>query len=382
MMNKLVKVSVVLPCLNEEKTIGICIEKIKTAFQKYNLDGEIIVVDNGSTDKSAEIAKRAGVIVISEPKRGYGNACHRGIIEAKGNFIVMADADDTYDFLEIDKFIEPLEEGYDLVIGNRFSGLMKKGAMGFLSKIGNPILSGILRLFFKTKIHDAHCGMRSFTKTAYHKLNLQTTGMEYASEMIVKAIWQNLKIKEVLISYSPRVGESKLSPLRDGWRHLKFMLLYAPNWLFVGPGIFLFSIGLILLILMTFGELKIGKIILHLHPMFFGALLVLLGYQVFSFGLLTKIYAQSKGLMPKSKLVDFYLKHFSLEKILLTGLIIFFVGFTLGISVYIIWAKGGFGALFEIRKSLTAITLMILGIQIIFTGFFYNIFRIGIRGYE
>ncbi|MCX7779043.1 MAG: glycosyltransferase family 2 protein [Patescibacteria group bacterium] len=376
------KISVVLPCLNEEKTIGVCLEKIKKAFEKYHLDGEIIVVDNGSTDRSGEIAKNLGAIVVFEPKRGYGNAYHRGIAMAKGDFIIIGDADNTYDFGEIDKFIGPLKEGYDLVIGNRFSGLMKKRAMGFWSRIGNPILSSLLRLFFRTKIHDAHCGMRAFTRTAYDKLNLQTTGMEYASEMIVKAIWQNLKIKEVPITYYPRVGESKLSPWRDGWRHLKFMLIYAPNWLFLGPGIFLFSIGLFLLIAMTFGELRIGKVILHLHPMFLGALLVLLGYQVFSFGLLTKLYAYSQKLMPRSKLVDFYLKYFSLEKLIFIGLLFFFVGLGLGISVYLIWARGGFGALFEVRKSLTSITLMILGMQIIFTGFFYHILRIGLKGHE
>lgn len=376
------KISVVLPCLNEEKTIGVCIDKIKKTFAKYNLDGEIIVVDNGSTDRSGEVAKNLGAKVIFEPKKGYGNAYHRGIAEAKGDFIVMADADDTYDFDEIDKFIKPLEEGYDLVMGNRFGGLMTKKAMGFLSRLGNPILSGILRLFFKTKIRDSHCGMRSFTREAYDKLNLQTTGMEYASEMIVKAIWQKLKIKEVPISYHPRVGESKLSPWRDGWRHLKFMLLYAPNWLFLGPGVFSFFLGLVLLVAMTFGEIKIGKMILHLHPMFFGSLLVLLGYQVFSFGLLTKLYAYSQKLMPRSKLVDFYLRHFSLEKILMIGLVISLIGLGLGISVYVIWARGGFGALSEIRKSLTAITLIILGIQVIFTGFFYNILRIGVKGHE
>jgi glycosyltransferase involved in cell wall biosynthesis len=346
------------------------------------LDGEIIVADNGSTDRSAEIAKNVGAIVVTEPKKGYGNAYHRGMAEAKGDFIIMADADDTYDFSEIDKFIKPLEEGYGLVMGNRFAGLMKKNAMGFLSKIGNPILSGILRLFFKTKIRDSHCGMRSFTRNAYDKLNLQTTGMEYASEMVVKSTWQNFKIKEVAINYYPRAGESKLSPFRDGWRHLKFMLLYAPNWLFLGPGIFLFLLGLVLLIAMTFGELRIGRMILHLHPMFLGALLVLLGYQVFSFGLLTKLYAYSQGLMPKSKLVNFYLKNFSLEKLILIGLIIFLVGLGLGIWVYVIWAQGGFGALSEVRKSLASMTLIVLGIQIIFTGFFYNIFKIGITGHE
>lgn len=382
MDNKSIKISVVLPCLNEEKTIGSCLEKIKQAFAKFNLDGEIIVSDNGSTDKSAEISRNAGAIVVAQPKKGYGNAYHRGMAEAKGDFIIMADADDTYEFSEINKFIEPLTQGYDLVMGNRFGGMMDKNAMGFLSKLGNPILSGILRLFFKTKIRDSHCGMRSFTRAAYDKLNLQTTGMEYASEMVIKANWENLKIKEVSISYHPRAGESKLSPWRDGWRHLKFMLLYAPNWLFIGPGLILFLIGLILMIRMTFGDLQIGPMILHLHPMFLGALLVLLGYQIFSFGLLTKLYAYSQKLMPRSRLVDFYLKNFSLEKLIFIGSVIFLIGLGLGIWVYVIWAQNGFGALSEIRKSLTSMTLIILSVQIVFTGFFYNIFRIGVKGHE
>lgn len=382
MENQKPKVSFVLPCLNEEKTIGSCVTKIKDVFARYNLNGEIIVADNGSTDQSAEIARKAGAVVVTELKKGYGNAYHRGMAEAQGDFLIMADADDTYEFSEINKFIEPLERGYDLVMGNRFGGLMDKNAMGFLSKLGNPILSGILRLFFQTKIRDSHCGMRSFTRVAYDKLNLQTTGMEYASEMVIKAHWQKLKIKEVPISYHPRAGESKLSPWRDGWRHLKFMLLYAPNWLFLGPGAFLFLLGLILLISMTFGEMKIGPMILHLHPMFLGALLVLLGYQVFSFGLLTKLYAYSQKLMPPSRLVNFYLKKFSLEKLIFIGSIIFLIGLGLGIWVYVIWARGGFGALSEVRKSLTSMTLIILGIQIIFTGFFYNIFKIGIKGHD
>jgi glycosyltransferase involved in cell wall biosynthesis len=368
-----IKISFILPCLNEENGIGKCLEKIHKAIEKYQLNAEIIVVDNGSTDKSAEIARKAGAKVIYEPKRGYGNAYQKGIIEAKGEIIVIGDADNTYNFLEVDRLLKPiLEEDYELVIGNRFSGLMEKGAMRFISRIGNFILSGIFRIFFRCPFSDIHSGFRAFKKEAYQKLNLRTTGMEFASEMIIKAIFKNLKIKEVPISYAPRIGESKLSPFKDGWRHLKFMLLFAPNWLFFGPGFFFLLLGFILLIGMIFGPLKIGSLILHLHPMFLGSLLIILGYQIISFGLFAKFYAYLKDLMPKSKLIDFYLKYVTLERTILFGSLLIFIGLILVISIFVIWAKTGFGALFEIRKSLAALTLIILGIQIIFNGFFFN----------
>jgi glycosyltransferase involved in cell wall biosynthesis len=380
MENNKPKISFVLPCLNEEQTIRDCLNKIQEAIKKYQLDAEVIVADNGSTDKSAEIAQEAGARVVYEPKRGYGNAYHRGMTEAKGEIIVMGDADNTYNFLEVDRLLKPiLEEDCDLVIGNRFAGLMEKGAMNLVSRIGNFILTKIMQLFFRVPVSDVYSGFRAFKRISYQKINLQASGMEYALEMIIKATFKKLKIREVPISYAPRIGESKLSPFKDGWRSLKFILLFAPNWLFLGPSIFFFFSGLILLIAMTFGPIKIGRMILHLHPMFLGSFLVILGCQIFSFGLLTKIYAYLQGLMPKSKLVDFYLKHFSLERLILTGIIFILIGISLTILVFIIWAKSGFGALSEVRKSLTALTLIVLGIQIIYTGFFFSIFKIGIR---
>lgn len=227
-----VEISIVLPCLNEEDAIGGCIDTIKAIISKQKLNAEILVVDNASTDRSAEIAREHGARVVSQPARGYGNAYLKGFAEARGRFIVMADADNTYDFNEIADFVAPLRQGYDLVMGNRFTGRMAPGAMTWSHRyIGNPILSGLLNLFFHTGVRDAHCGMRAFTKSAYERMHLRTGGMEFASEMVINAAKAGLKITEKPIAYHPRIGESKLHTLRDGWRHLRFMFAYR----FAGP---------------------------------------------------------------------------------------------------------------------------------------------------
>jgi len=371
------KASVVMPCLNEEKTIGICVQKAKRAFLAHNIDGEIVIGDNGSKDHSVEIAKNLGARVVHQPKRGYGNAYHAAIGAAKGEYIVMGDSDNTYDFSKIMDFIKPLEEGYDMVIGDRFSKKIQREAMPFLHRyIGNPILSAILRLFFKVKVHDAHCGMRSFTRKAYDKLRLKTEGMEYASEMIIAAARENLKIKEIPIDYGVRVGESKLETFKDGWRHLKFMLIMSPSYLFLIPGLASFLLGVILVIWMTFGPIKLGRISLDIHPMFLGALLTILGFQVINFGVFTKIYAYNQGLISKSHTYHFFEKYFSLEKMLKIGTLTIMFGVALGIYVFYTWVKVNFGQLFEIRKSLTAMVLIVLGLQIIFSAFFYSILEI------
>lgn len=378
--NFMPKISVVMPCLNEEKTIGICIKKAQKAFSSYNLDGEIVIGDNGSTDRSVEIAKKLGARIVIEPKKGYGNAYHAAIAAAKGEYIVMGDSDNTYNFSKIYDFIKPLDEGYDMVIGDRFAKKIQRKAMPFLHRyVGNPVLSAILRLFFKVKVKDAHCGMRSFTRKAYNKLRLKTEGMEYASEMIIAAARENLKIKEIPIDYGVRIGESKLETFSDGWRHLKFMLLLSPSYLFLLPGLFLFLLGIVLVIWMTFGPIKFGRISLDIHPMFLGALLTILGFQILNFGLFTKIYAYNYGLIVRSRTHNFFEKYFSLEKMLKIGFFITILGIILGVYVFYIWAKVNFGQLFEIRKSLSAMVLVILGLQIIFSAFFYGILDISAK---
>ncbi len=371
------QLSIVMPCLNEEKTIGSCIAKAKQAIKKLNLNAEIIVADNGSTDNSINIAKKLGAKVVFQPSKGYGNAYHKGIAEAKGKIIIIGDSDDTYDFTKIDSFVRPIQEGQDFVIGNRFAYPMQKEAMPFLHRyVGNPILSGILRTMFKVGVRDAHCGMRAFSRDAYNKLNLQTTGMEYASEMIIKAGKENLKISEIPIYYGVRKGESKLNTFSDGWRHLRFMLLYSPNYLFLIPGLVLFVSGLLFSIRMMFGPIQIGTATLDLHPMFLGSFLAILGYQVFSFGIFGKLYAYNKGLEKEGKTVRYFNKYFSLEKTLYFGLLFIIAGTILAGFVFWKWKEAQYGNLFEIRKTLASLTLIVIGIQTIFSAFFLSILNI------
>jgi glycosyltransferase involved in cell wall biosynthesis len=229
MRDEPLELSIILPCLNEEQALGACLEKIKQIIKENNPKAEIIVVDNGSTDRSCQIAQELGARLIHEKERGYGSACLKGLESAKGTYLFLADSDGSYDFKEIPRFIAELKKGHDFIIGNRFKGQIEKGAMSWSHKyIGNPALSGILRLFFKTAIHDAHCGMRAITKAALEKLNLRTKGMEFASEMAILVGKNKLKVKELPINYHKRKGESKLRTLADGWRHLRFMLLYSP----------------------------------------------------------------------------------------------------------------------------------------------------------
>jgi glycosyltransferase involved in cell wall biosynthesis len=246
-MSGICDVSVVIPCLDEEETVGSCIRKVAAFFKKNNLKGEILVVDNGSADSSARIAHNEGARVIMEPARGYGAAYLRGFREANGRYIAMADADDTYDLAQIGDFLKPLQQGYDMVIGSRFKGKMHRGAMPWANRyIGNPILTGLYKLFFKTDLTDIHCGMRSFTRQAYQRLNLHCLGMEFASEMMLEALRKKIKIKEIPIEYYPRKGSSKLRPIKDAWRHLRFMLLFCPAWLYLIPGVCIATGGFLL----------------------------------------------------------------------------------------------------------------------------------------
>ncbi len=353
-----VDVSVILPCRNEELTIGKCIQQIKYVFKKNKINGEIIVSDS-STDSSPDIARKHNVKLIKHDKKGYGIAILEGIKKAKGKHIIIGDADATYDFNEIPLLLKELEKN-DLVIGSRLKGNIKSGAMPFLHRyIGNPLLSFILNMFFRTKVSDAHSGFRAIRKNKLKKLDLKTTGMEFASEMIIKAAKNNLIISEVPISYYPRIGESKLNTFSDGWRHLRFMLMFSPTYLFFIPGSLLFMIGLFLLGLMLFGTFFIAGNDVGLYLAVLGSLLSILGYQIINLGLYSRIYATHTGFEKNDKLIDFIADKIPLERGILLGFIVLLIG------------------LFNLRylrysNILFAITIFIIGIQTIFSVFFIS----------
>jgi len=373
-MTKDIEVSVVLPCLNEQGTIGICIKKINEVFHQQRITGEIIVVDNGSTDKSKEIAESQGAKVISEPRRGYGAAYLRGLREIKGQYVVMGDSDDTYNFYAIPKLLKPLNEGYDFVIGSRFKGKMQKGAMSWSHRyIGNPILSGICRLFFHTRLSDIHCGMRAFTKDAYHKMRLRSLGMELATEMVVAALQKNLKIYEIPIDYHPRKGESKLNPLSDAWRHIRFMLLYCPVWLYFMPGVAGFILGMAVLLLLLKGPFLFLGHYWDLHMLIFASVICILSYQVLNLGIYAHTYAIRQKLLKYDVFTLFFQRHFSLERGLILGASLFLLGLGINFFIFIEWFSKHFGTLYRIRESILAMTLLVIGLQTIFSSFFIGL---------
>jgi len=372
MANK--KISVVLPCLNEEEGLGSCIEKIKEVFLKGSINGEIIVVDNGSIDKSVEIATRLGAKILFQPIRGYGAVYIKGFDEAMSDYIVMADADDTYDFYSIPQFIRLLDEGNDLVMGNRFKGKMAKGAMTFSHRfIGNPIITLVFRIFFHTDLSDVLCGMRAFTKEAYAKMELKCLGMEFATEMILASLKQNLKIAEIPINYFPRKGQTKLRSFQDAWRYFRFMLLFSPDWLFIVPGSILFFLGFIALFLSGWGGLNFLGHKFDVHSMVFFTFFSLLGFQILTLGLYAKTYGLSEGFSKEDKLLKNFYQHFNLEKGLFIGLAIAILGFSIGAYILSKWIKIGFGPLDEVRLSLISLFFMILGIQTVFSSFLISI---------
>lgn len=377
MSNKNPKISIVLPCRNEESSIAICIEKIKKAFESIKEKDYEIIVSDSSTDKSAEIAKKfSKVRVIEHDLDGYGNACLKGIKHSKGDYLIVGDSDNTYDFLEIPKFIGELDKGYDLVVGSRFKGEIKKRAMPFLHKyIGTPILNSLLSLFFRKKISDCNSGFRAIKKEALNKLGLKTTGMEFASEMIIKAIKNNLKIKEIPITYSKRIGNSKLKSFSDGWKHLRFMLLYSPNYVFLVPGIFLTVLGFVIMLLILTKSLILFGITFQTHPMFIGSILVILGYQLILTGFFSRIYAHNHLGEKDYKLEKMY-RFFNLEKAITAGAIFLLAGFYIFLNILIRWISTNFGELTTINLSIFALTFIILGIQTIFAGFFFSILGI------
>ncbi len=373
-MNKEIEVSVVLPCLNEEEGISICINKIKEVFNKENINGEIIVADNGSSDNSREIAQNCGAKVVLEPQKGYGAAYLRGLKETKGNYIIIADSDNTYDFYDMPKFLQKLKEGYDFVIGSRFKGKIYKRAMPWLNRyIGNPILSGMFRVFFHTRVSDALCGMRAFTIEAYQKMGLMTLGMEFATEMIVAALQNNLKICEIPINYYPRRGKSKLEPLTDAWRYIRFMLLYCPLWLYFIPGLLGLILGISILLLLLRGPFLFLGHYWDIHVIIFASVTSILSYQVLNLGIYAHAFAIREGLLRYDKFTLFLQRHFNLEKGLLLGAILFLAGFIINLLIFIEWFSKHFGALYRIRESILAMTLLVIGLQTIFSSFFISL---------
>lgn len=373
-MSTHIEVSVVMPCLNEEEAIGACIGKVKEVFSKEGIRGEIIVADNGSVDRSREIAASMGARVVSEPLHGYGAAYLRGLREAQGEFIVIADSDNSYDFGEMPKFLKPLREGYDLVIGSRFKGTIARKAMSWSHRyIGNPILSGLTRLFFNTRLSDIHCGMRAFTKEAYLAMELRTLGMEFATEMVVAALQKGLKIQEVAIGYYPRRGKSKLMPLADAWRHIRFMLLYCPVWLYFIPGLTGFVAGLIILLMLLRGPILFLGHYWDIHLMVFASTICILFYQVLHLGVYAHTYAIRQGLLRYDNLTLFFKRNFNLERGILLGGVVFLAGFLIQSFIFVEWFSSNFGPLYRIRESIVAMTFLVIGLQTIFSSFFISL---------
>ncbi len=368
-------VSVVIPCLNEAANIEECVTRSLRVMDEHGIAGEVVVADNNSTDGSGELARAAGARVVHETRPGYGSAYLAGFGAARGRYIVMADADLTYDFNEIPRFVEKLEEGAQLVMGDRMDNI-HPGAMPWLHRyVGNPVLTGILNVFFRTGVADAHCGMRGFRRDILPILDLRTTGMEFASEMVIRASKEKLDIREFPIEYHPRGGESKLSSFRDGWRHLRFLLVHSPTYLFVIPGAVLSLVGL-LVALTVVSQINVFGRAWDIHSMVAGALLMIVGTQVLALGLCAHAYG-TYFMGEKDPWFDRMRARFRLEHGLLLGGAILAAGFAICVAILAIWADRGFGALSEARLAVLAATLVIVGIQVFFSSFLLSI--LGLR---
>jgi glycosyltransferase involved in cell wall biosynthesis len=370
-------VSVVIPCLNEAETIATCIAKAKRSMERAGLSGEVVVVDNGSSDHSDLIAAENGARVVHERRRGYGNAYLAGFAAARGRYIVMADGDDTYDFDLVSEFVQPLQKGADLVMGSRLKGRIHKGAMPPLHRyLGNPVLTGMLNLMYRSGVSDAHCGMRAFRRDALERLDLRMPGMEFASEMVIRASKAGLRIEEIPIEYHPRRGESKLKSFRDGWRHLRFLLVHSPTHLFLVPGITLFVIGLLGMLAVLVNISFFGRE-WDLHAMIAAAMATIAGAQIVGLGLGARAYGVHH-LGERDRLFERFDGRIGLEHGLLAGAAILLAGIVIAAAVLITWIGRGFGALGEERLAILSLTLIVVGMQVVFTSFLLSI--VGLRG--
>jgi hypothetical protein len=377
------EVSIVMPCLNEAETLAQCIRKARTAIHAHGLSAEIIVADNGSQDGSQAIARGAGARVVDAGIRGYGAALQAGIEAAHGTYVIIGDADDSYDFASIYPFVLRLREGADLVVGNRFRGGIDRGAMPWKHRyLGNPVLTGLGRMFFGVQIGDFHCGLRGLRRTAYERMSLQATGMEFASEMVIKAALKGMKVVEIptVLHRDGRSRPPHLRSWRDGWRHLRFMLLFSPRWLFVAPGGALVVVGAVESVLLLRGPQAVGPLSLDIHTLLGAGFLCLLGYQLIVFGVFTKVFAIREGFHPPHAGLSWLGRYITLEVGLAVGAILILASLAAMAVAIIGWQAVGFGALdprVTMRQVIPAFVLLALGVQTVFASFFLSI--LGIR---
>lgn len=378
-----VELSIVMPCLNEAETLESCITKARKSLEELDIIGEIIVADNGSTDGSQAIGARLGARVVSIDAKGYGSAVMGGINAARGKFIIMGDADDSYDFSNLGPFVEKLRDSCDLVMGNRFKGGIEPGAMPPLHRyLGNPVLSAIGRLFFHTPAGDFHCGLRGFRKDAVMALDLRTTGMEFASEMVVKATLKRMRVAEVptTLRLDGRSRRPHLRSWRDGWRHLRFLLLFSPRWLFLYPGLLLMFFGTFAGAWLLQGPVFVGSIGFDIQTLLYAAVAIVIGFQAIVFAMFTKVFATSEGLLPADPRVDRLFRNISLERGIVVGVLLLLAG--IGGSIYAVsfWDEKSFGPLDPsktLRIIIPSITSLILGCQILLSSFFLSV--LGLR---
>ena len=374
-----IELSILMPCLNEAETLAICIKKAQKALEDLNVNGEVVIADNGSTDGSPEIAASLGARVVQVAEKGYGSALLGGIKAARGKYIIMGDADDSYDFTNLGPFLEKLRAGYELVMGNRFKGGIAPRAMPPLHRyLGNPVLTSMGRLFFRSPCGDFHCGLRGFSKAAIQRLDLRTTGMEFASETVVKASLHGLRITEVptTLSVDGRSRPPHLNTWRDGWRHLRFLLLYSPRWLFLYPGLLLMLVGAVVSGWLLVGPRVVDGITLDVHTFLYAAMAIVIGYQTVIFAIFTKVFAITEGLLPEDPRLKSLFNYIKLETGILAGALLLVAG--IGLSVYALsfWSATSFGPLDPsrtLRLVIPAVTLIALGLQTVLSSFFLSI---------
>jgi glycosyltransferase involved in cell wall biosynthesis len=383
-----IELSIVMPCLNEAETLETCIRKAAGFLRAGRVRGEIVIGDNGSTDGSRELAAANGARVIDVPVRGYGAAIYHAVLGSRGRYIIVGDSDDSYDFTALGPLLDKLREGYGLVMGNRFLGGIRPGAMPWKNRyIGNPVLSGIGRLFFRCPAKDFHCGLRGFSRACFERLDLRTTGMEFASEMVIKATLAGERIAEVPVTLSPdgRSRPPHLRPWRDGWRHLRFILLYSPRWLFLFPGIVLMLAGTVGTLSLLPGDVALGALHLGVHTMLYAAMAILIGYQAVTFAVFTKVFAIAEGLLPEDPRLNRTFRYVTLEAGLVVGFALVLAGAAGTLYAFSYWSSTTFGPLRPekmLRIVIPAVLALVLGCQTILSSFFLSVLGLRVRRTE